>query len=782
MRPVSTRLSAALRDAFNPAPTPPWLPVCALMLTLQSSAMAQQASEVDKVQEIVVTAEKRGSTVQKTAISMTAISGDDLQEKGLSNVAELAREVPGVAVKASGPGQAEFTIRGMASPAGVAPTVGFYLDEIPVTPPTIATAGKVGIDPDLYDLARVEVLRGPQGTLYGASSMGGTIKLVPAAPDLKKFSGSVQGVVSTTEGGGTNGTLNAMLNIPLSMNIAALRLVLTDKHQSGWLDRIVAAPFPLPDTSASDGVYFTAPRGDVAAAPVRKVYRQVNNEDLQGLRASLLVKPDANLSITPSVFYQRIRQDGPDTYDNPPGGLAHYQPFDIAEPFRDTFAVFGLKINYEFEAATLTSSSAYTKRDRRQVQDSSETMQKLFGDFGVTAYAAEDGGIGPVTTTESQPTRQFSQELRLASNGEGPLRWIVGAFYSRFRSTYQATSLAPEGAPVLGTDNIYTASLGDTLVQSALFGNLSYDLTPELRATAGLRYFHSKDKSTNIDSGLFSSGLGDPPPASAEGFNPMLNLAYTASKDSMVYATAAKGFRDGAAQHGVPESCAADLAALGLTAAPARFGPDTVWSYEVGSKNRFLDRSLTVNGAIYYQQWSKVQQTVLLPTCGFTYTANAADAAVSGLELEVAARTKIGLSMEFGVGYAHARFKNDDAATGTHAGDKLLNVPEWTGSASLRYEQPINDELSFVGRVGAVYVGATDAVTDQRKTLPGYTLAGLRAGVQSETWTATLFVDNLANRKVALNNVASLSVNVPSLDRVSMNRPRMIGIDVAWPF
>src|ERR1700744_458339 len=169
----------------------------------------------DTLQEVVVTAEKRESTVQKTPISITAISGADLQSQGTTDLVSVAQQVPGVSFKTSGPGQTEFEMRGLTSTGGESPTVGFYLDEAALTPPAMAQNGKVVIDPSLFDLNRVEILRGPQGTLYGAGSMGGTIKLVTNAPDPKQVSASVEGIGSGTDGGGFNRTINAMLNLPL---------------------------------------------------------------------------------------------------------------------------------------------------------------------------------------------------------------------------------------------------------------------------------------------------------------------------------------------------------------------------------------------------------------------------------------------------------------------------------------------------------------------------------------------------------------------------------------
>src|ERR1700736_5909594 len=231
---------------------------------LASAAGAQAAPPSQGLEEIVVTAEKRESTLQKTPISMSVFSGAELQAQGIADLTTVAQETPGISFKTSGPGQTEFEMRGLTSTGGESPTVGFYLDDIALTPPAMAQNGKVVIDPNLFDLSRVEILRGPQGTLYGAGSMGGTIKLVTNAPDPKQVAANVQGIGSGTDGGGFNHTENAMLNLPLWQDMAALRLVVTNKHIEGWIDRDVVSPFPL----ETAGGFLDDRRGDVTAAPV----------------------------------------------------------------------------------------------------------------------------------------------------------------------------------------------------------------------------------------------------------------------------------------------------------------------------------------------------------------------------------------------------------------------------------------------------------------------------------------------------------------------------------
>src|SRR5579859_1924849 len=307
-----------------------------------ATATAQQepaASEsASQLQEIVVTAEKRESTVLKTPISISAVTGQDLSSAGITSFAELAQNTPGVSLRTSGPGMTEIEMRGLSSSGGDSPTVGFYLDEMPVTPTAGATNGKMIVDPNLYDLERVEILRGPQGTLYGAGSMGGTVKVITAPPNLKDYAASAQVMGSDTNNGGWNHSEKAMLNIPLVNDQLALRLVVTDDHRSGWIDRIVLKNFPLEPNFSPLGSFVPGVgtiRGNVLAAAVAEKFDNVNDAEIQTARAALLFRPLENLSVTASAFYEHTAQGGLGAYDSPPGNnpegeLAHYQPYSVA--------------------------------------------------------------------------------------------------------------------------------------------------------------------------------------------------------------------------------------------------------------------------------------------------------------------------------------------------------------------------------------------------------------------------------------------------------------------
>src|SRR6202789_1045552 len=261
--------------------------VCAGILFGAAPNVLAADAEDNGLVEIVVTAQRFNSTVQNTPISISAVTGAQLDAAGITSIEELSHDIPGLSMRSAGPGQTEYEARGLASSGGSAPTVGFYLDDIPLTPSSVSQTGKVVIDPDLYDIDRVELLRGPQGTLYGSGSMGGTVRVITNQPKLDTFEGSVQGTLSDTEGGSGNGGGSLMLNVPIGDTLA-VRFVATDKYRSGWIDRVVLNPFPADVPSSALPAYG---RGNVLSAPVQSVVHDVNTESLDGVRGGILFKP-----------------------------------------------------------------------------------------------------------------------------------------------------------------------------------------------------------------------------------------------------------------------------------------------------------------------------------------------------------------------------------------------------------------------------------------------------------------------------------------------------------
>ena len=753
---------------------------------LAGFALAQTAPPTDKtaaketgLEEIVVTAEKRESTVQKTPISMTAISEAEMQARGLEDFRSIAQETPGVSMKTSGPGQTEYEMRGLDATGGFSPTVGFYLDDAPLTAPAQAAQGKVVVDPDLYDLNRVEVLRGPQGTLYGAGSMGGTIKLVTNAPQLNTFAVSAQSKESGTDGGGFNYGGSAMINLPITQDVAAVRFVGTYKYTSGWIDRIVLNPFPL---ETNGGLT----RGNVLGAPVQANYSDVNWEALEGGRVSLLLKLGDNLTIQTGLMHQKISTGGPFTIDDPPGNVyAHYQPFDIAEPLEDNFSLYTLTIKYHFDFADLTSATAKWNRHDEQTQDISETIQSL---LGIPSFYPPVG-IGGGSQEETDFSDQASEELRLASNGDGRFQWLGGAFFSDFNSNTTSLSNYAGLEPVFGTTDLISVGEPIHIEQKALFGETSYKLTDQLKGTLGLRYYRYTSTEEAINGGIASIAGGPGTVlefgrAENKGFNPKVNLAYTATDDVLIYTTAAKGFRPGGPNTPVPLTGPAqcltgpgNLQSLGLSSAPSQFNPDNVWSYEVGEKARALGNMFQINSAVYYERWTNVQQLVD-PSCGFSFTANAGTASVYGSEIELAANLSESFMVTQNVGLTHATFNDSVRATNTVEGQKLLDVPDLTLNTSVIYSTPVSDSFKFSARGTYSYIGPMQDITYVRNNLPGYSLVNARAGLTSDRFSAFLFCDNLTNKMAILTNNVAQTVNIPSVNRWVTNQPRTIGVDL----
>jgi outer membrane receptor protein involved in Fe transport len=771
--------------------------LCSLLLatSLPSPAAAVDAGvSTDAadtgLEEITVTAEKYNSTIQNTPISLSAMSGEQLDAAGITSVEALAREVPGLSVRSAGPAETEYEARGLASNGGAAPTVGFYLDEVPLSPPTLAQAGKVVIDPNLYDVSRIEVLRGPQGTLYGSGSMGGTIKVITNQPKLGAWEGSVQGTLSDTEGGSGNGGGSFMVNIPIGEQLA-LRLVATDTYRSGWIDRVVVNPFP-PDNGTV--------RGNVLAGPVQSVTTNVNTEKLTAVRGSLLYQVNEDWSVLATVYAQNLELGGYDLYDSPPGPayMAHYEAFNIPEPISDMVHIYSVNITGNLGFANFTSATSYWNRNNSQTQDASESISST---VGFSPYI-------PIPFAEIDTTHQFSQEFRLNSRDSDQLHWTAGAFYSNLRSVWFDTGQS-DFTPGFNTPGSPAAQVGGIInynnniykiQQYALFADGSYKITDTLKLEAGLRWYRYQSSQVEDEWGLNGPQLLQPAvfpktEASNTGYNPRINLSYEPTKDLTTYVSASKGFRPGGANQLLPTFCGK---------APLTFGPDSVWDYEVGEKARMFDNRLTINSDFYYIKWSGIQQAPIL-TCGFQYDTNAGNGRSFGPEIEINAKLSSEFSVTASGSYTDARLTHPNAAytafltspggaqvspgvpyCATAAGctAPILNVPKSMGSVAATYTTEVFGDYKLTGRLSASYVGPTiDEAYLYDIRLGGYTLANARLILARDKWSASLFVDNLTNKVAAISaNNTSFQYNIASLVRYSTNQPRTYGTEINYHF
>jgi iron complex outermembrane receptor protein len=793
-----------------------WMVLALPCAIISASALAASPSgENAGLEEIVVTAEKRESTVQATPIAMTALSAGDLTGENITSIQDLVGAIPGISLRTAGPGQTEYEMRGLASSGGSVATVGFYIDETPLSASAVALNGRTVIDADLYDLNRTEILRGPQGTLYGAGSMGGTIKLVTNPPKLHELEGSAYVDASQTTGGSTNGRGSLMLNVPIG-DIASLRFVTTGKYISGWIHRYVVAPgqFPFPTNFGNCGVYYCS-RGDVQDAPVAQDHGNSNIERFISSRASLLVQPSDALSITGSFMYQRIDADGYNNFQAPPNNEAIYQPYDVKEPYYDSFHMWSLKVSYDMSFANFTSASSYWKREVYQSTDSTEALQNI---FNYTAFV-------PNLYEDNDTTWQLAQELRLTSRGEGDFQWVGGLYYSNLHSGYitknqtvgfvttPVCSLPGLGGnpalgghcapgstffyapPVTGPNPegiMFNDNNPNILNQKAIFGEGSYKLTPTLKLTAGLR-FYKFNISNNANQRGLGTASGDATPTidSASGSNtsllPKLNLSYEPSSDLTLYSTLSKGSRPGGVNLPIPLTpfsqgafyyCGPGTGPSYLTSQPSYYAPDNIWSIEVGEKARFNDRRFTVNADVFYVKWHNIQQLIVL-SCGYPYNTNVGDAKTYGPELEMAAKVTDALTVDLSAAYtqAYVSAPKDTPGLPITSGTRVTSIPKYTGSLAVSYESMLGQDYKMTFRASESYVGPVYDTAYFAETLGSYGLMDFRMGVGKEVWTASLFGTNLTNKHAGMTiDNTVFAWQQPTITRVSTNQPRTIGI------
>jgi iron complex outermembrane receptor protein len=761
-----------------------------LWASVHSMNAAAQSDAGESLAEVVVTATKRDSTVQNTPVSLTAVSGQDITDRGLSDFTALAQSIPGISMRSSGPGQTEFELRGLTSAGGNSSTVGFYLDDVPLTAPAEAQNGKVVIDPNLYDLNRVEVLRGPQGTLYGSGSMGGAIKVVPNAPRLGDVEASGQVSVGNTDGGGFNHAENAMLNLPIGDRLA-VRIVGSISDNSGWIDRVVIADGQFP--SPVGGM-----RGNVLAAPVAESFPRTNATRLEALRASVLWKPSDALSVAPVYLYQRIDQGGLGDIDSNPGTNATYQPFNEPEPFSDNFNLAALSVKYALPSLEVSSTTSYWTREELLRQAGSEEIADALS----VPYYVSAGGFGPTDPTplEDDKSHQLSEELRLTSMGDSRLQWLVGLFYSDFRSDWDLFLNQPGAFLGTGTTNAFTQYQPTKIIQNAVFGELSFQLTSALKATAGLRRYHYDTSVNTSESGYLSAAYAAATPnavidsASREkdqGVSPKFDLSYQAGEQVLIYSTVAKGFRPGGANNPIPTSgslgsqCEAELqqnhGTASFVASPLDFKPDDVWSYELGEKWRSAAGRLTLNSAIYFEKWNGVQQNIPL-TCGYPYTDNAGNAQIYGAEVELKTLVTSGLTVSVNGGYTHAVFVGNNLETGITSGTQVQDVPQWTSSESIAYRHAITPDLQMFARADNNYVAGHYDATAQLNRVPSYDLTNFRLGIEAARWSAALFANNAFNVRALLTDVPAININATEFNRIAVSQPRTFGLELNYRY
>ena len=764
-------------------------PVGALLaVVVYAAAMPTWAADVPvdssptsgAIAEIIITAQKRSEHLQSVPLSIAAFTNESLAEAGVEDFSSVAARIPGVTLNSAGPGRSSYSIRGIASVGGNAPTTGLYVDETPIVP-SGGDGATANIDPDLFDLARIEVLRGPQGTLYGASSMGGTVRLITNQPKLNFSEGAVRVEGSATQHGGGNLRFDGMVNLPLADHRAALRLVGSYKDFSGFINREIGVWSANPNPDTAFPAYPISP-----TAPIR-VIKNVNTEKRYGMRAALRMEVSERLTITPSLWVQQLNVGAPSNFDvttgQSGGKLVQRRPFDVSEAYYDHFTLGSVTMNYAFDFGTLVSATSFMHRKVNTPDDETEALELNVpqGQFVPNSYA-------PTVTT-----REFTEELRLAIHpAAAPLSGIFGLYFNDSNRHYDVfygvanydalfrntpTSIAFFGPGPLD-NNLYSQSGDYAPKQAAAFAEFNYQLTPKLTATGGLRWYRLQYDTVRNEDGLTNGGASvSKGSAKNSGFNPKVSLSYQLDRDALIYASASRGVRPG----GVNTD---NLAAKGCGRDYGPYEPDSLWNYELGGKSRWFNGALIVNGAAYHIKWSDVQQGETLP-CSYQITQNAGKATVRGAELEIEAQVGAHLLLTAGVGYAKAVLAEDAPALGGLKGDQLQNVPLWNGTLSAKYSFPLAAAVKGFARLDGQYVAKsypdfarTDPATFQRT----YTLLDLRTGLVSGSWEASLFLNNVFDKQASLSRFLSDNYDASSRSRLFTNRPRTVGLSIQRSF
>jgi iron complex outermembrane recepter protein len=727
------------------------------------AAISQSAKEPGELAEIIVTAQKREERLQDVPISITALSDETMQRMGIQSLADIGRSVPGLNVVTVGPGQNEIIIRGISSAGGI-PTTGFYLDDTPLE--SVGNVAGNAMDPAMFDLERVEVLRGPQGTLYGDSSMGGTVRYITAQPQLDVTQGSVKTELSDTDGGGFNYQANGTINAPLLPGLAAVRVSVFDRDTDGYIDR-----YPID------------PNNYLAAGP-GPVDRNVNTESTYGGRLSVLLRPSDNFSITPSVLFQRTDLGGAFTVDQPPGSFDNLiQTRDVNETTTDETQLYSLTAKADFGVTHITSSTSYRDRSFNTVEDDSKTSYYYFS-------PDPQSFVYPTPFYNNFANHDFTEELR-ATSSAGPVHGVLGLFYLRQSNFLTFDYPVPDGynaafGSPFGDQPFFVSVRHELITQRAIYGELTFDLLHNLQGTLGGRAFHISQDEEDYYAGVFQGApITYVETTNESGFTPKYELSYKVTPDVLTYATAAKGFRQGGTQAPAGNICDADLAAIGLNYQPTSYDPDHIWNYEFGAKTAWFDRRLIVNADVYYIDWQNVQQLIILPTCGANITANFGHALSKGGELEIQAKPVQPLLLTLGVSYNEAKLLSTVAGAQGQPGNTLEDAPRWIGSASAEYDVKMTERLAGYARFDAnatsVQYNSFDPTSIWYRRA-GYSLANLRFGGRSGDWDASLYADNLFDKHAETAVPTSYAVDLPTTRRLAINQPRTIGLDLRWQF
>lgn len=741
--------------------------VACLLLTAPAAAYAEDAADKGS-NDIVVTALKRETRLQDTPAAVTSLSGDTLRAASIDSANDLVRAVPSLTITDSGPGQRRITLRGIRS-AGDA-QVGIYYDETAVAGPpgTTSDAGGSQSDFKLFDLERVEALRGPQGTLYGAGAVGGAIRLVTRKPDFT-FSGKLDASVTSTRSGGEGYQLNAALNLPIVNDVLAVRGVYFRRQDDGWVD--------------NPGLHLTG----------------INAERTDGGRILVRFVPASWLTIDGAAHFL-FTEGGASTW-SPSAGA--YNAVNAAQvPYSDKQRIYSLSAKAELGFADLLATAGYQDRDTlvtrdptplfRSYKNSAAQCRTHFSaatcatPAGIASFNAYIDGITPAIYYQPQSLKDWTGEIRLQSSKPGFLQWTIGGFYEDRTAHILSEGRrvnAADGSQIAGVPPLLQRHIVDYLTQKAVFGELSVTPVASLTVTGGLRYYNY-DKTVGGDTviGLDILRTAATPFAyyksNNNGWLYKANVSWKPLQNLLLYGQVATGYRPG----GVNQ-------VLGLAQALA-YAPDKTTTYEGGLKTTLADGAFTFNLSGYITDWKDMQ--VSINSGSFLYLGNAGAARIRGIEAETVISPIAGLTFDINFVLTDAKLTQDQvpdnvtpSATTARAGDKIPFIAPQTVGVAGQYDWAIGEsgKLRALLRGDLSYVGKSHA--DFRPNAIGYrqvgdyTLANLRAGIHTDRYGFYVFVNNLFD---TIARVAAGNTLGGTTETVTTVPPRTIGINLTGSF
>jgi outer membrane receptor protein involved in Fe transport len=728
------------------------------------------------VGEVVVTATRQAQALSKVAISVAAYTRQALDEQDVKDIEDITRLTPGLVFQTTRT-TTNIAIRGVNSTAGAA-TTGVYIDDTPIQIRVVGYGGGTAY-PEVFDLDRVEVLRGPQGTLFGAGSEGGTIRYLTPPPSLTAYSAYGRAEVADTEHGDPSYEIGAALGGPLVKDQLGFRASLWYRRDGGYIDRGNDITGAVTDANANFHDNYTG-------------------------RLALAWEPVPGLRITPSVYYQYIYRNNLDSYwvglsNESAGRYVNGDP--VQGTSRDRFVLPSLNIDYTTHGLAFAGIFSYFDRRNTANYDYTIFDQSLF--TGIT-YPLYPGQMATGAFLNKQ--QNYTGEFRVqTADPSARLHWVLGVFLSQatqvgdqtVQDTYfpqyiQAVYGVPSDSifgPLVDGQYIYDQAATVTDKQAAAYGQVDFKPIKRLTLTAGVRVARTE---VSVVSSAIGPVVG--PPAIDHGMQretpvtPKFGAAYALGADALLYATASKGYRPGGYNPAVGAPCGPELASDGLSAAPSLYASDSVWSYEVGAKNKLFDRRLQIAASLYQIDWSNIQQLLNLNSCGFSYVANLGSARSRGFDLQAAAYPAPGLTLSASVGYTDARFLQ--TVTGgpaaktpvVSAGDAIVGAP-WTFTLTGEYEFALLTRRAYV-RADYDYQShqADSFLTDPRNggydptipNVPALNYAAFRFGVRLPTVDLSLFINNAfdSHPETSLDRVNA----VATIYRATTQRPRTIGL------